>query len=268
MPQFLEVAKEAAKVAGEYLLSNRGKITLENINEKDLNDFVTYVDHHSEKLIVDIILKNFPSHQILAEEGTQKISQNDYRWIIDPLDGTKNFIQNLPIFSISIAMTKGGVPVVGVVYDPIHDELFWAEKGRGAFCHDEKIKVSPKKYSQALIATGFPHRSKRYLPKYLLAFEEIFIKCSGMRRYGSAALDLCYTAMGKFEGFWELGLSIWDMAAGTLLIKEAGGLVSDFWGGKDFLQSGFLVAGNEEVYHELLKITKRHFPQMGNETNQ
>ncbi len=261
MSDYLKVATAAAREAGKYLLQNRGKVKPENINEKALNDFVTYVDHHSEKIIVDTILLAFPSHKILAEEGTLRTGEEEYRWIIDPLDGTKNYIQNVPIFSVSIALEKNGEIISGVVYDPIHDELFSAEKGEGAFCNNEPIEVSPKNFTEALIATGFPYRAKRYLPKYLLAFEEILIGCSGMRRCGSAAIDLCYTAMGRFEGFWEIGLGIWDIAAGSLIVKEAGGIVSDFWGNKNYLNTGFIIAGNKYAYGELLKIASKHFPQ-------
>jgi len=260
MKEFTTVAMEAAREAGKYLLSQRGKLSPEHINVKALNDFVTYVDHHSEKLIVKKILNHFPSHQILAEEGTSRTQENDYQWIIDPLDGTKNFIQDIPIFSISIALEKKGEILMGVVYDPVHDELFMAEKGQGAYCNNQRIAVNSRKMSESLIATGFPFKAKRFLPGYLICFEEIFIECSGMRRCGSAAIDLSYTAMGRYDGFWELGLSRWDMAAGSLIIQEADGRVSDFWGGDHYLHSGFIIAGNQQVHAELLKIVKNHFP--------
>ncbi len=261
MSDYLEVAIQAARKAGQYLLKERGKISPETVDEKARNDFVTYVDHQSEKLIVDHLLHHFPTHKILAEEGTSRDQTSDYRWIIDPLDGTKNYIQDVPFFAVSIALQHRDEIIAGVVYEPVRDELFTAEKGHGAFCNEKPIRVSRQPFSQALIATGFPFRAKHYLPTYLLTFEEIFLRCSGMRRCGSAALDLCYTAMGRFEGFWELGLSTWDVAAGSLLVQEAGGIVTDFRGGKSYLQTGFIIAGNPEAHQELSRIIQHHFPE-------
>ena len=259
MADYIKVAMEIARTAGEYLLDYKGKISGSNIDEKGRNDFVTFVDHHSEKLIVDAIHAHFPSHKILAEEGSSISSKADYRWIIDPLDGTKNYIQDIPIFCVSIALEHQSKIVVGVVYDPVHDEIFTAESGSGAYLNGNSIQISSRVLSESLIATGFPFKYKNYLPQYLLCFEEIFLKCSGIRRCGSAAIDLCYTAMGKFDGFWELGLSIWDMAAGSLIICEAGGEVSDFWGGENYLNSGFITAGNPDVHQNLIKIVKNYF---------
>lgn len=259
MPSYMDVAISAAREAGKYLLSHRGKISPEMIDEKAINDFVTEVDENSEKMLVDSIRSQFPNHKILAEEGTTHQSENEYRWIIDPLDGTKNFIQDIPMFSISIALEKDGEIVLGVVYNPIHDELFSAEKGKGAFCNGAAIHISQRDLGRAIIATGFPFKSKNYLPQYLLCFEDIFLRCSGMRRCGSAAIDLCYTAMGRYDGFWELGLSEWDMAAGSLLITEAGGSVTDFNGNNQYLKSGFIVAGSRTVHHQLLEIIQPHF---------
>ncbi|MCK4892312.1 MAG: inositol monophosphatase [Calditrichia bacterium] len=259
MADYIDVAMKIARTAGQYLLDHKGQISRDSIDEKGRNDFVTFVDHQSEKLIVEEIHSHFPSHKILAEEGSSISSSADYRWIIDPLDGTKNFIQDIPIFCVSIAMEHQSKIVVGVVYDPVHDEIFSAEAGSGAYLNGKAIQISSRSLSESLIATGFPFKSKSYLPQYLLCFEEIFLKCSGMRRCGSAAIDLCYTAMGKFDGFWELGLSIWDMAAGSLIIREAGGMVSDFWGEGNYLNTGFIIAGNPEVHKNILKITKYYF---------
>jgi len=259
MGDFVDIAVEVAKAAGQYLLDHKGKIAAENVDEKARNDFVTFVDHQSEKLIVDTLHSHFPDHKILAEEGSQKTSTTEYRWIIDPLDGTKNYIQDIPIFCVSIALEHKGKIIVGVVYDPVHQELFVAEKGKGTTCNGHRIRVSKRSMRESLIATGFPFKYKNYLPQYLQCFEEIFLKCSGMRRCGSAAIDLCYTAIGKFEGFWELGLSIWDMAAGSLIIQEAGGTVSDFWGKDDYLKNGFIIAGNPAVHKTLQGIVKNYF---------
>jgi myo-inositol-1(or 4)-monophosphatase len=260
MSDYFNVATEFARKAGYYLLENRGKLSQTDINEKARNDFVTKVDHQSEKMIVDGLLSHFPNHTILAEEGGSKVVQKaEYRWIIDPLDGTKNFIQNIPIFCVSIALERQNSVILGVIYDPIHDELFTAEKGKGAYCNNNQITVSDREISEGLIATGFPFKYKNYLPQYLLCFQEIFLKCSGIRRMGSAALDLCYTAMGKFEGFWELGLSSWDLAAGSLIVKEAGGTITDFTGGNHYLDSGFVVCGNDATHRELLTTVKHFF---------
>lgn len=261
MPEFVHIATEAAQLAGAYLLENRGRIDPVKVDEKAKNDFVTYVDHQSEELIVNHLVKHFPKHNILAEEGTKTKNSGDYRWIIDPLDGTKNFIQDVPFFSISIALEYKGEIIAGVINDPVHQDLFSTQKGEGAYCNNQQIRVSNKDFSRSLISTGFPFRAKRYLPRYLLTFEEIFLQCSGMRRCGSAAIDLAYTAMGRFEGFWEFGLSIWDVAAGSLLIKEAGGVVTDFWGKENNLRSGYIVAGSQMVHKQLLKIIKNHFLQ-------
>ena len=263
MPEFVEIAKEAAVMAGNYLLEKRGSIRPENIDVKARNDFVTYVDHQSEKIIVEHLLDSFPSHKILAEEGTKRQTQNQFRWIIDPLDGTKNFIQDVPFFSISIALEYKGEIITGVVYDPVHQEIFSTQKSEGAYCNDKRIKVSDKDFSESLIATGFPFRAKRFLPEYLLAFEKIFLGCSGMRRCGSAAIDLAYVAIGRFEGFWEIGLNIWDISAGSLLIKEAGGVVTDFWGHNNYLENGFIIAGSAPVQQKLLQILQIHFQEKG-----
>lgn len=260
MADYVSVAREAARQAGAYLLKNRGKISQDVVDEKARNDFVTYVDRTSEQMIIDYLRSAFPSHKILAEEGTAQDSQAEYRWIIDPLDGTKNFIQDVPMFAISIALQKGPEIVAGVIYHPVADEMFTAEKGSGAFLNGEPIRVSQRPFSQSLIATGFPFRAKRHLPTYLLAFEDIFLQCSGMRRCGSAALDLAYTATGRFEGFWEIGLSIWDVAAGSLLVQEAGGVVSDFWGGNRYLETGYIIAGNADSHARLVKTLSYYFP--------
>ncbi len=258
--QLLEVACEAARRAGHYLLENRGRIQPDEVDEKGRSDFVTRVDRRSEQLIVDIIRHHFPTHAILAEEGGVHRRKGRLHWVIDPLDGTTNFIQDVPFFCLSIAVLQDGVPLVGVVYDPVHQEMFHAIKGGGAFLNDRPIRVSRIEHPhRALIATGFPWRSKRYLPQYLQAFEEIFLHTAGMRRAGSAALDLCYTACGRYVGFWELGLSPWDIAAGSLLVQEAGGLVSDFRGKPDYLQTGYIIAGNRAIHRFLLNILTFHF---------
>jgi myo-inositol-1(or 4)-monophosphatase len=259
MPDYIGAAEEAARQAGQYLLENLGKLSPDEVDEKGKNDFVTHVDRNSEKMIVKYLLGQFPSHEFFAEEEAKPALQNSYCWIIDPLDGTKNYIHNIPVFSISIALQLKKKTVLGLVFDPVHNELFIAEEGEGAFCNKKPIHISNQIFKYSIIATGFPHRKKQFLPKYLLTFEKIFLECSGMRRCGSAALDLSYVACGRYNGFWELGLSIWDLAAGSYIIESAGGKVCDFWGKNNYLENGFVIAGNDEITEKLLKIIRGYF---------
>jgi myo-inositol-1(or 4)-monophosphatase len=211
-------------------------------------------------MIVEIIKAHFPEHGIIAEEGGASQTKHEYTWFIDPLDGTTNFIQNLPHFSVSIALQKGSKIIAGVVFNPVLNEMFSAAAGEGAFLNDQPIRVNnDANFDRAVLATGFPHRFKTYLPKYVLAFQEIMLNCSGVRRWGSAALDLAYTACGRYHCFWELGLSSWDVAAGALIVQEAGGVVTDFWGGQNYLESGYMIAGSERIHLKLKEILSFHF---------
>ncbi len=265
MANYLETSIQAARLAGKYLLENQDKISLQDVDVKAQNDFVTRIDRESEKIISQMIAEQFPGHRIRGEEGTNREADSQYQWWIDPLDGTKNYIQKLPFYSVSIALQKNNDIICGVVYDPVHDELFSAEKGAGAYCNERRISVSPQQdFSLALIATGFPHKLKQYLPVYLEIFGEIFRKASGARRCGSAALDLCHTAMGRYEGFWELGLNTWDIAAGCLILEEAGGEITDFEGAQDFLTSGNIVCGNSTAHPIMLEIIKKHSLKLQN----
>lgn len=257
---FLQVAKDAATRAGDFLMENLGKLDPRDIEEKAKNSFVTNVDRESEKMIVEIIKKEFPDHAFIAEEGSASETGNEYQWIIDPLDGTTNFIQNLPHFSVSIALRRGDKIIVGVVFNPVLNEMFSAAADKGAYLNDAVIHVNnDTSLDRAVLATGFPHRFKTYLPKYVLAFQEIMLRCSGVRRWGSAALDLAYTACGRYHCFWELGLSPWDVAAGALIVQEAGGVVTDFWGKQDYLNSGYMIAGSRSIHRRLLEILSFHF---------
>lgn len=258
--QILKTAVEAARKAGLYLLDNWGKVNVEAADEKKKNDFVTYVDKASEKMIIEYILSDFPGHQILAEEGGKHQTGSDYQWIIDPLDGTTNFIRHIPIFAVSIAVKYHNEIVAGVVFNPVDNELFSAAKGRGARLNNTPIHISRiTDFSRAFLATGFPHHSKRFLPQFIRSFSDIFFHSAGVRRLGSAALDLCYTACGRFEGFWEIGLNPWDVAAGSLIVQEAGGTVSDFWGKPTYLDSGFVIAGNSAIQKQLINILSIYF---------
>jgi len=257
----LETAKKAAYAGGEILKKHFGRIPEEAVRTKARNDFLSFVDEESEKKIVEIIQAEFSGHAILAEEGGESGPENDYLWIIDPLDGTTNYIAGIPVFAVSIALQYQKELILGVIYDPIRDELFSAQKGGGAFLNGERIHVSSKaSLNESLIATGFPFKAKHFMLQYLKVFHDIFEKSIGMRRLGSAAIDLAYTAAGRFDGYWEIGLSPWDAAAGTVLIREAGGQVSDFWNGSDFVWNNYILAGNGLIHQETGEIIRRHFP--------
>ncbi len=257
---FLKTAVSAARLAGDIIIKNIGHLSKEDIQAKQAFDFVTRVDRWSESVIMQTIREKFPSHRFLVEETIKQEDTGDYRWIIDPLDGTTNYIHTYPMFSVSIALEYESKIVLGVVFDPVRDELFHALRGGGAYLNNRPIKVSAiKDLGSCLIATGFPFRAKDMVDVYLAAFKEIFYGVSDIRRAGSAAIDLAYIAAGRFEGFFELKLSPWDIAAGSVLIEEAGGLITDFGGGKDYLSTGNIVAGNKNIQPEILKTVKKVF---------
>jgi myo-inositol-1(or 4)-monophosphatase len=257
----IETAKQAATSAARILLENFGKITSSHIRVKRKNDFLTYVDERSEQEIIGILHHDFPGHTILAEESGQKNNRSDYCWIIDPLDGTKNYIAGIPIFSISIALRYKQQTIIGVVYDPIHQDLFTAERDKGAFLNGKPLRVSPAtQLNDCLMATGFPFKYKDFLPVYMDCFEDIFRQITSARRMGSAAIDLAYVAAGRFDAYWELGLNPWDCAAGALLVEEAGGKVTDFWGENRYLTNGYIIAANPTIHPLLRKIILKHFP--------
>jgi len=257
--EFLEIAVKAAKLAGQIIVEHLGKISKKDIDLKKASDFVTIVDKESEKVIIDTIKKHFPDHLFLAEESLKECGGETYRWIIDPLDGTTNYIHSYPVFSVSIALEYKEEIIVGVILDPLRDELFWTEKGAGAYLNCAPVEVSKVEMSESLITTGFPFRSKEMIDTYMKLFKNVFLKVGDLRRSGSAALDLAYLACGRCDGFFEFGLSPWDIAAGSLLIKEAGGIVTDFGGGNDYIWTGNIVAGNPEIHKEILKEVKKVF---------
>ena len=257
---FLETAVKAAKLAGDYLVSNLGKVSHKDITHKQASDFVTRVDRESEQIILAAIRKDFPDHLFLTEESVHDSETGHYRWIIDPLDGTTNFIHRYPFFSVSIALQYGGEIILGVIYDPLRDELYSAVKGKGAYCNKTRARVSPcGSLRDSLITTGFPFRNREMLDPYLKLFKNIFLKVSDLRRAGSAAMDLANLACGRCDGFFEIALSPWDIAAGAILIEEAGGIVTDFRGSRAFLSSGNIVAGNPAIQKELLREVKNVF---------
>ena len=253
----LNTAVKAARAAGALI--NRASMDLDllKVNTKAPNDFVTEVDQAAERVIIDTLLAAYPGHGILAEESgsARGAKDSEYVWIIDPLDGTTNFIHGLPVYAVSIALSHRGQVQQAVVYDPTRNDLFYASKGRGAFLNDKRLRVSKRlRLAESLIGTGFPFRKGDNFKRYVQMFENVMQHCAGLRRPGAAALDLCYVAAGYYDGFFETGLSPWDIAAGSLMITEAGGLVGNFTGEADYLFRREIVAGNPKVYAQLVNI--------------
>lgn len=257
----LNVTIKAAKLAGEVILANIGGLTKDDINQKRASDFVTKIDIESENVIIRTIRESFPHHSILAEESSKDNNERDgFQWIIDPLDGTTNYIHGYPVFSVSIAVAFKGEIIAGVILDPLRDELFTAEKGKGTFLNNNALRVSEAgMLKESLISTGFPFRKKENIDLYLMLFKNLFYKVGDIRRAGSAAIDLAYVASGRCDGFFELGLGPWDIAAGSIIIKEAGGIITDFGGGDDYLATGNVVAGPPALHKEMLKEVKKVF---------
>lgn len=258
----LNVAIRAARAAGAII--NRAALDVEavRVSQKQVNDFVTEVDHASEDAIIQTLLTAYPQHGIHAEESgrTHGNPKSDHVWIIDPLDGTTNFIHGFPVFSVSIALEVQGQLEVGVVYDPCRQELFTATRGGGAQLDGRRIRVSNwPGLEGSLIGTGFPYRSNtEWLPRYMPMLQAVMERTAGVRRPGSAALDLCYVAAGRLDGFWEFGLSIWDIAAGTLMIREAGGIVTSLVPGQELAEGGHVLAGSPRVHAALEALLAGH----------
>jgi myo-inositol-1(or 4)-monophosphatase len=257
MHPMLTIAVKAARRAGSVINRAARDLDALSVTRKRQNDFVTEADREAELAIIDVLLRAFPDHAILAEESGRSgggPNKSEYTWIIDPLDGTTNFIHGFPQYAVSIGLQHKGMITQAVVYDPASNELFTASRGRGAFLNDRRLRVSKRtSMREALIGTGFPFRDFTRLDRYLAMLREVTSKCAGVRRAGAAALDLAYVAAGRLDGFWEFGLSPWDMAAGSLLIQEAGGLVADFDGESGYLDSGCIVCGNPKVFAQLLR---------------
>lgn len=257
MHPMLNTAVKAARRAGSII--GRASLDLGQIKVgiKQQNDFVTEVDRAAEAAIIDTLREVYPTHAILAEESGHSgdTANAEYQWIIDPLDGTTNFIHGFPQYAVSIALAHKGVLTHAVVFDINRNELFTASKGAGAFLNDKRIRVSKcAKLDEALLATGFPYRVFDHVDAYLGIFKEITRRSAGVRRPGSASLDLAWLAAGRVDGFWEFGLAPWDIAAGALLIQEAGGLVSDLSGEGDYLQTGNIIGGTPKVFNQLLQV--------------
>jgi myo-inositol-1(or 4)-monophosphatase len=253
----LNIAIKAARSAGSII--NRAALDLEvlKVGSKGPNDYVSEVDQKAEAIIIETLLEAYPGHGILAEESgrTHGAKDSDYVWIIDPLDGTTNFIHGFPVYAVSIALAYRHQVQQAVVYDPTRNDMFYASRGRGAFLNDRRLRVSKRtRLSDSLVGTGFPFRKGDNFKRYVKMFEEIMQSCAGLRRPGAAALDLCYVAAGYYDGFFETGLSPWDVAAGSLMITEAGGLIGNFTGEADYLYQREVVAGNPKVYGQLVSI--------------
>ena len=253
MHPMLNIAVKAARRAGNVI--NRASRNLDAVafREKAVNDFVSEVDREAEQAVIRTLHDAYPGHSILAEESGAS-GESEYQWIIDPLDGTTNFIHGFPQYCVAIALRHRGIVTQAVIYDPTRNDLFTATRGRGAFLNDQRMRVSKRaQLRSSLIGTGFPFRQLEHMDAYLAILGEMMRGAAGVRRAGSAALDLAYVAAGRLDGFWEFGLSPWDMAAGALLVTEAGGLVGDLIGEDRYLDTGNIVAGSPKVFVELLR---------------
>ncbi len=252
MHPMLNIAVKAARAAGDLIIRHVDRIDGLQIEQKQRNDFVTEVDRGAEQAIIRIIRRAYPGHAILAEESGSR-EGSEFEWIIDPLDGTTNFLHGFPQYAVSIAVRRGAQIEHGVVYDPLKQELFTASRGSGASLNGRRIRVSGlRDLRGALLGTGIPYREDQDLARFLETLRVLVPGTAGVRRAGSAALDLAYVAAGRLDGFWEFGLNTWDMAAGCLLVQEAGGVVSDLRGQPDHLRSGHVLAGNLKVHGAML----------------
>ncbi|HHQ69605.1 MAG TPA: inositol monophosphatase [Halothiobacillaceae bacterium] len=259
MHPMLNIAVRAARSAGDIIDRNRHRITDLTIESKQRNDYVSDVDRQAEASIINTLTRAYPDHAILAEEsGDQGQGESDYRWIIDPLDGTTNFLHGIPHFAVSIALEHQGKLLLGLVYNPVTEELFVAERGNGAFLNNRRIRVTKRRGLEgALLATGIPFNQDRNFKRFIDTTSAFYGPISGVRRFGSAALDLAYVACGRFDGYWEYGLKPWDVAAGALLVREAGGVVIDTDGSDSYLKTGNVIAANPKLTHQMLQTIKQ-----------
>src|SRR6185437_11928638 len=258
MHPMLTTAVKAARRAGGVINRAAQNLDLLHVSRKAHNDFVSEVDGAAEDAIIKVLLDTYPNHSILAEESGAQ-GESEYQWIIDPLDGTTNFLHGFPHYSVSIALMHKNIPVQAVVYNPSSNELFTASRGQGAYLNDHRLRVSKRtQLADCLIGTGFPFREFSHVDAYMAMFRDVMPRVAGIRRPGSAALDLASLAAGRYDGFWELGLSPWDIAAGCLLITEAGGLIGDLEGNATHMQSGNLLAGNPKIFGQLIQVIAPH----------
>ncbi|NNF40552.1 MAG: inositol monophosphatase [Woeseiaceae bacterium] len=257
MHPLLNVAVMAARRAGSTLIRNLNKLEKLKVEKKGRNDYVSEADRAAERAVIDVIFKHYPDHAVMAEEsGALGDASSNTVWIIDPLDGTTNFLHGFPVFAVSIGVQVDGRMAHAVVYDPLRQELFTASRGAGAQLDNHKIRVSGQlELERALVGTGFPFRqADSEMEPYLKMLGKVVKHTSGVRRPGAAALDLCYVAAGRLDAFWETGLAAWDLAAGSLIIREAGGIVSGLDGGENFLDSGHVLCGTPKIYSGIAKL--------------
>lgn len=261
MHPYVNTALTAARKAADVIMRGYQRPDLLKISKKQTKDFVTNIDKAAEHAIIDTLRTAYPNHGFLGEEsGLSKTASDEYVWIIDPIDGTNNFIHGISHFSISIALQYRNKIEHGLIYDPVRDDLFTASRGEGAQKNNRRIRVSQRyDFEDCLIGTGTNFRETKYNDVYYAALKEIALACLSVRSCGSAALDLAYIASGQLDGYFKLGLSLWDVAAGVLLVKEAGGLISDFHGGENYLKTGNIITANAKVFKELLKYIKPLF---------
>ena len=260
MHPMLHTAVRSVREGGRVILMYFDQLDRLEYSSKGRNDYVSQADVEAERAVLDVLTRAYPDHGIIAEESGER-EGSEYTWVIDPLDGTTNFLHGFPMFAVSVAVKRGGVLEHGVVYDPLHDEMFTASRGEGAQLNGKRLRVSTtRQLAPSLLGTGFPFRDLGIIEPWMRSFQSLLPKTSGIRRAGAAALDLAYVAAGRLDGFWEFGLKPWDMAAGALLIREAGGLVADVSGGQDFLENGNLVAANPLIFEEFRKIVARNAP--------
>ncbi len=261
MHPMLTIAVKAARRAGSIINQASQNLDLLTVSKKSHSDFVSEVDGAAEQAIIKTLLSSYPDHAILAEESGHQgdTTQSEYQWIIDPLDGTTNFLHGFPKYSVSIALKHKDVLTHAVVYDPTNNELFTASRGGGAYLNNKRLRVSKRiRLEDCLIGTGLPFRDLTHMDAYIAMLVDIIPRTVGIRRPGSAALDLAYVAAGRYDGFWEIGLAPWDMAAGCLLITESGGLVGDLEGNATQLESGQIVAGSPKIFGQLLQVIAPH----------
>ena len=258
MHPMLNTAVKAARRAGNIIVRASRNLDIVASREKAANDFVSDVDRDAEHAIITTLREAYPGHAILAEESGAS-GASEYRWIIDPLDGTTNFLHGFPQYAVSIALEHRGIVTQAVIYDPSRNDLYTASRGRGAYLNDSRIRVSKRMNLKAsLVGTGFPFKEFAHLDAYVAILRDMMKSTAGVRRAGSATLDLAYVAAGRLDAFWEFGLSPWDMAAGSLLITEAGGLVGDVEGNEGWLDSGYIVGGTPKVFGEILQLVAPH----------
>jgi myo-inositol-1(or 4)-monophosphatase len=264
MHPILNIAIRAARRAGTVIVKAIEKRQYLQIDTKGQNDFVSNIDRKAEAVIIEIVRKAYPNHAILAEEsGAITKTGTDFQWIIDPLDGTTNFLHGNPQFAVSIAVKCKDQIEQAVIYDPLRDELYTASRGMGAFLNERRrLRVSNKNtLNGALLGTGFPFRQQEHIDTYLETFKALFHQVTDVRRAGAVALDLAYIAAGRLDGFWELGLYQWDIAAGALLVQESGGFITDFSGGSDYLKTGNIVAGTPKVHKGIVETIQPHLSE-------